>query len=215
MWYNSYMHPIQKKLLQIASLNDIDTIRQTDLVVMVGCEHPSQIAHHKEQLIKHGQLVRKEGRLVPALSTAEGLLTIPVLGEADCGEATKYADGQIIDNLVVSPSMMKVKHPDRVYALIAKGDSMNRAAIKGKTICNDDYVIVEKDTTYTPKDGEIVVSNVGGLANIKRFKRDVANSRIVLLPDSDRQDYAPIFIHEDDDYSIEGRVVDVIKGVSQ
>lgn len=208
------MHWIQEKLLQIASLNDIDDLRLVDLVEMVGCEHPSQIKHHKQQLINKEKLVRKGERLVPALETKQSLLTIPVLGEADCGEATRYADGRIVDNLAVSPSVLKTKFTERMYALLARGDSMNRAKVNDKTIEDGDYIVIEKKDDYTPKDGDIVVSIIAGLANIKRLRRDNVNQRVLLLSESYRQeDFAPIIISEQDDFVVDGRVVDVIKGV--
>lgn len=70
-----------------------------------------------------------------------------------------------------------------------------------------------KIDTYTPKDGNIVVSTIGGLANIKRFWRDIADNRIVLLPESLRSGFAPIIIDENDNYIVQGKVVDVVKGV--
>lgn len=209
------MNLIQQKLLDIAKLEDISKLRRVDLVEMVGCEYPSQITHHLGQLVKHGDLVRKNGRLVPALVSGAGLVRIPVMGEADCGEATKFADGQIMDNLMVSPSIVHVKKPDRVYALIARGDSMNMSDVRGKTIADGDYVIVEKIDGYAPQDGDVIVSNIGGLANIKRFRRDTANGRVLLLPESYKSGYSPVIIDENDDYTVEGRVVDVVKGVVQ
>lgn len=207
------MHQVQQKLLDIARLENIESMRRVDLVEMVNCEYPSQITHHMNQLVKRGDLVRKEGRLVPALRTVAGLVTIPIMGEADCGEATKYADGRIVDNLAVSPSVLKTKLTDRLYALIARGDSMNRAKVNGKNIENGDYIIIEKKDNYTPKDGDIVVSIIAGLANIKRLRRDNARQRVLLLPESYRSDFAPIIISEQDDFAVEGQVVDVIKGV--
>ena len=207
------MHQIQQKLLDIASLGDIESVRRVDLVEMVNCEYPSQITHHMNQLVKHGDLVRKGGKLVPALRTSSGLLTIPIMGEADCGEATKYADGRIVDNLAISPTVLKTKLTDRLYALIARGDSMNRAEVNGKTIENGDYIIIEKKDNYQPKDGDIVVSIIAGLANIKRLRHDNRQKRILLLPESHRTDFAPIIIDEKDDFAVDGQVVDVIKGV--
>jgi len=207
------MHQIQQKLLDIASLGDIESIRRVDLVEMVNCEYPSQITHHMNQLVKHGDLVRKGGKLVPALRTSSGLLTIPIMGEADCGEATKYADGRIVDNLSVSPTVLKTKLTDRLYALIARGDSMNRAEVNGKNIEDGDYIIIEKKDNYQPKDGDIVVSIIAGLANVKRLRHDNREKRILLLPESHRTDFAPIIIDERDDFAVDGQVVDVIKGV--
>ncbi len=207
------MHWIQEKILQIAATKNIDELKLVELVEMVGCQHASQIKHHKTQLIEKGRLVRSGGRLVPALATTKGLLTIPVLGEADCGEATRYASEWLVDSLVISPSMVMLKHPERAYALIAKGDSMNRAKVGDKFIENGDYIIVDKVDGYTPQDGDIVVSDIGGLANIKRFWRDPSNDRILLLPESTRSDFAPIIIDVNDDYSVQGKVVDVVKAV--
>ena len=207
------MNPIQQRLLDIARLNNIETIRRIDLVDMVGCEYPSQITHHLSQLVKRGDLVRKDGRLTPALTSGSGLIRIPVMGEADCGEATKFADGRIVDYLSVSPSILKVKEINNVYALIARGDSMNHATVNHKTIENNDYIIVEKKDAYEPGDGDIVVSDIGGLANVKRFKRD--QDRVILVSDSCRQnDFAPIVISEHDDYNILGRVVDIVKAIA-
>ena len=65
------------------------------------------------------------------------------------------------------------------------------------------------------EDNEIVVSIIGGLANIKRLRRDNANKRILLLSDSYRpDDFAPIIISENDDFQVDGKVVDVIKGIN-
>jgi len=205
------MNPIQQKLLDIAKLQDITKLRRIDLVEMVNCEYPSQITHHLNQLVKRGDLVRKDGRLVPALSTNAGLLRIPVMGEADCGEATKYADGRIVDNLAVSPSVLKPKLSDKLYALIARGDSMNQAVVEGKTIEDGDYIIVEKKDDYVPKDGGIIVSIIAVLANVKRLRRDNEQQRILLLSESRRQkDFAPIVISDQDDFSVDGKVVDIV-----
>lgn len=208
------MNPIQQTLLDIARLENIEEIRRVDLLNRVGCEYPSQITHHLMQLIKRGDLVRRDGRLMPALSTPQGLVRIPVMGEADCGEATRFADGRVLDTLAVSPTLLSVKNPSTAYALIARGDSMNNAKVNGKFIEDGDYVIVQKVDGYMPQDGEIVVSIIGGLANIKKFVRDTIHERLLLLSDSHRQkDYAPIIVSEDDEFQVEARVVDVIKGV--
>lgn len=209
------MNPIQQRLLDIARVENIADIRRIDLVSRVGCDYPSQITHHINQLIKKGELVRRGHRLVPALSTPQGLIRIPVMGEADCGEATRYADGRVLDTLSISPSLLSISDFSTVYALIARGDSMNRAKVNGKFIENGDYVLAEKTNDYIPRNNDIVVSIIGGLANIKRFVKDSAHNRLLLLSDSHRQqDYSPIIISEDDDFQIEARVVDVVKGIS-
>lgn len=195
--------------MDLARAHDIKSMRRIDLKELVGCEYPSQITHHLNQLLKRGDLVSREGRYVPSLRTNTGFYAVPVMGEADCGEATKFADGRIVDNIIVSPSIVKNKNISKIYALVARGDSMNNASIGDAVIEDGDFVLVEKTDSYEPRSKEIIVSIIGGLANIKRFQRE--NDRIVLKPDSIRDDYFPIFIDESDDFAIEGRVVGVIK----
>lgn len=209
------MHWIQATLLDLAKAHDIAGMRRAELVRLVGCRYQSQIDHHLRRLLSAGALVEKDGRFVPAITSGAGLLRIPIMGEADCGEATKFADGRVVDYLTVSPSVINTKNTNSIYALVAKGNSMDNADVSGKTISDGDYVIVQRKNAYEPGDGEIIVSDVGGLVNVKRFRRDSANNRIVLVSDSHRQqDFTPIIISEFDDYSILGKVVDVIKGVN-
>ena len=48
------------------------------------------------------------------------------------------------------------------------------------------------------------------MASIKKYKLDSKNERIALLSES-TQNMNPIFIHQDDDFRINGKVIDVIK----
>lgn len=203
------MNKIQQKILDLARVHDIKSMRRVDLVELTKCEYPSQITHHMNQLIKRGDLVLSNGKLVPSIKLNSGFFSIPVLGEADCGEATKYADGSVVDNLIVSPSLISSKHPERLYSLIARGDSMNAQVFRGKLMEDGDFLIVEKIDGYEPSNGDVVVSNIGGLANVKAFKRE--NERIVLLPNSTQPNFFPIFIDINDEFIVEGKVVDIIK----
>jgi SOS-response transcriptional repressor LexA len=86
---------------------------------------------------------------------------------------------------------------------------MNRAEIKGKRIENGDYVIVngeDKDAN----NNNIVVVIIDNKATIKRFINDRKNGQIVLKADSSF-DYEPIYLHQDDDFSISGKVICIIK----
>jgi SOS-response transcriptional repressor LexA len=86
---------------------------------------------------------------------------------------------------------------------------MNRSLIDGKRIEDGDYVIIDGDAR-SPAEGDIVLSVIDGLANLKRFHLDKQNKQIALVSDS-TQDFPPIYIHEDDDFFINGKVVQVIK----
>ncbi|MEK7599903.1 MAG: S24 family peptidase [Patescibacteria group bacterium] len=209
------MHKIQKKLLSLASLEDISKLTYREIASRIGCGYASQVKHHLEQLKKRGQIVqRADGSIVVLPSSAYAVTSLPILGEADCGEATSLATDQIQGYLSLSPSIMpKRLRNTPMYALKARGRSMNKASINGKSIDDGDYVIIEKLNPYVPLDGDYVVSIIEGLANIKKFSVDRNNHRIVLLPES-HDDFPPIIIAEEDlhYYQIAGRVVDVVKG---
>lgn len=140
---------------------------------------------------------------------------LPILGEADCGEATTYASDRIEGYLRLSPSLLPKAPLKRLYALRARGNSMNMADVGGNAIDDGDYVIVEKRDLYVPENDEIVVSVIDGMANIKCFRRDHVNHRVILLSQS-TYPYPPIIIANQDleQYLPIGKVVSVIKGIS-
>ncbi len=86
---------------------------------------------------------------------------------------------------------------------------MNRADIDGRRIEDGDLVIVD-GRRKSPNHGDIVVAIVDNKATIKRFFDDRENGQIVLKADSS-SDYDPIHLHPDDDFSINGKVVAVVK----
>ncbi len=86
---------------------------------------------------------------------------------------------------------------------------MNRAEVSGKHIEDGDYVIVDSENKDIHT-GEIVLTIIDNKATIKRIIDDRKNGQIVLMSDSSF-DYEPIFLHPDDDFSISGKVICVIK----
>lgn len=213
------MHEIQRSILALARLENVDDMSYRQIAERIGCNHASQVKHHLAQLMKYGYLVRNSsGQLlvVPKANKDDSnLLTIPIMGEADCGEATRFATDEMSGYLTVSPSIIGTSDLKGLYALRAKGNSMNNARIaKSKAIEDGDYVLVAKAGESSVYDGDYVVSNIQGLANIKRLKIDKHNNRVVLYPES-FEDYDPIIISEDDldSFKIMGKVIDVIKRV--
>jgi len=60
------------------------------------------------------------------------------------------------------------------------------------------------------KTGDIVVAVIDGLATIKKLRNDKAHSRIVLEAVSTKK-YLPIYVHEEDDFQLSGKVAGIIK----
>lgn len=207
------MHPIQNSVLQILENKGFLPLQLREIARLVGEEHPQKIKHHLQQLEKRGlikidlkkMIISKKERK----AVGEGqFISLPILGFANCGEATFFARDNIEGILKVSKNLLwKIK--EDLFVLKASGDSMNKAAIHGKHIENGDYVVVD-GSNKEPQNKEYIVSLINGCANIKKFIRDTENNQIVLISDS-TQDYPPIFIHADDDYAVAGKVIQVIK----
>ncbi|MGK2896200.1 MAG: LexA family protein, partial [Candidatus Saccharimonadales bacterium] len=77
------------------------------------------------------------------------LLRIPVLGSANAGPATLYADGRVTGYLRLSETLLpKSISRKALYALKVVGQSMNRAKIGAQKLPADDgdYIIADGST---------------------------------------------------------------------
>jgi len=214
------MHIIQEKILNLARERNIAGLALRKIGELVGVpDSPQKIKHHLDKLIEKGLLLsRADGKELraakPGLDKKTKIISLPIVGSANCGEALTFADEQIEGYLKVTPRILPPRFANRVkdlYVLKAIGNSMNRANINGKNIENGDYALIDR-TVNKPINGEYVVSVIDGLSNIKRFHFDAKNRQIILVSES-TQDLPPIYIHESDktDYLICGKVVDVFK----
>lgn len=184
-------------------------------------ESPQKIKHHLLQLQKKGFLGidRAKGVMERTSMTpgwAKGLLTktsqlfsIPIVGTANCGPAEIFAEQNLQGFLRVSSKLVGRARPKGLYAIKTDGYSMNRAEVNGKQIDDGDYVIVDGENK-TARNGDIVVAIIDNKATIKRIIFDKTNDQIVLRADSSF-DYDPIYLHTDDDFTLSGKVVGVIK----
>ena len=209
------MHKTQEKLLQLVKTKNLGKLTLREIGALVGEEkYPQKVKHHLSQLEKKGfiRLDKQKGiieRSKAGLIKQTKIMSVPILGTANCGPATFYTENNHQGYLKISSKLLNKKK--NIFALQADGPSMNRANIQGKAIEDGDYLIIDSDTR-TPEDGDIVVSVFDDVANRKKFKWDKENNRIILVSESS-QNFPPIIIHEEDDYHIMGKVVQVVKGV--
>ena len=134
-------------------------------------------------------------------------ISIPLVGSANCGPAELLAEENIEGHLTVKKSM--VPRVSGIFALRASGHSLNRANVKGKTIEDGDYVLIDSEDRSI-KDGDYVLSIIGGAANLKKYKFDKKKDQIILSSESS-ESFKPIIILPGDDFAINGKVVGVIK----
>lgn len=217
------MHLIQQELLELSRKKNLATISLRDMAKAIKRpqESPQKIKHHLLQLQKKGFLSidRAKGMMGRASSApdwAKGLLdkptrlfSIPIIGTANCGPATIFAEQNFRGFLRISSRLIGRSRPTGLYAIKADGASMNRAELDGKRIEDGDYVIVDSNDTDV-KSGNVVLAIIDNKATVKRLIDDRTNGQIVLVADSSF-DYEPIYLHPEDDFDISGKVICVIK----
>lgn len=207
------MHIIQKQILELAKTKNVLEMGFRPLGREIGVKSPQLIKHHLTQLQKQG-LIKPKTRsdvrqfLDYSSSLQPSFVDIPVVGAANCGPATLLADEHIEQYITVSENLLKKR--GNIFALVAKGDSMNEAQVNGENIEDNDYVIIDGDQRE-PRPGDYILSVISNCANIKEFAR-TSDGNIALLSKSKTR-YAPIYISAEDDFIVNGKVVQVIKGM--
>lgn len=208
------MHILQKQLLQLSYSHNLGGLTLSQIGDLVGGnQHRQTIKYHLEQLEKDGYITwDRENNLITRITNGNvvdrNFFAIPILGAADCGPATMYADENIEGYLKISNKLLNPKRS--LYALRAVGSSMDKAQVNTKTIDDGDYVIVDSELR-NPMTGEYVVSVIDGVCNVKKYFEDRVNNQVVLMSESTKN-FPPIFVHpEDKDYLVTGKVVEVIK----
>lgn len=204
------MHKVQEKLLAIAKTDNIQRYSLSELAEKVGAKSPQIVKYHLDILKAKGFML--SGGVKENIGSAFELVSIPIVGSANCGPADIFADERVEGHLKISSKLLQTNNRTALFALRAKGMSMNRAKVRGEPINDGDYVVVDSKS-FQPSQGDYVVAVVDGMANIKKFYPDPLNSQVALISES-TEDFAPIFLHEEDqaDAVIAGRVVQVISG---
>lgn len=208
------MHIIQQKLLRLVETYNLGNMPFRDIGRLIDEEHPQIIKHHLEQLEKR-ELIdwNREKKVITKINRGvvsnNDFVIIPILGSANCGDATIFADERIEGHLKVSTKLLKNKSD--VFAIKAAGSSMNQANIDGKTIEDGDYVIIDmKDKDINNND--YVLSVIDDVANIKKITFDPDHNQIILSSESTNA-YPPIYLHRSEltKYLANGKVIQVIK----
>lgn len=211
---------LQTRIMQLAETRDLSKLTYREIASYVGVPHPYSVQQAMNRLVEKGRLAKNRSTGAVMISNRDSdagsrpLLSIPVLGGVNCGQATEIAEDRPSGFLTISPSTANIRKPSETYALIAKGDSMTAAHINGKSVADGDYVIVQKSNWGNANEGDYVVSRFDNMNNLKKLRIDKQNSRVVLLSES-LDGYPPIIIDEQDmEYcAIEGVAIDVVKGV--
>jgi repressor LexA len=217
------VHPVQRKLLELARSTNLSQLTLREIAAKIGLpgDSPQKVKHHLQQLQKKGLLLidRSAGTTSrpaakPTFSkgltnASSSLFAIPIVGTANCGPATLFAEQNFEGILRVSSRLIDRSRPTGLYAVKADGSSMNRAQVGGRTIEDGDYVVIDANDKSV-RTNDVVLAIIDNKATIKRFIDDRANGQLVLTADSSFE-YEPIHLHPEDDFSINGKAIAVVK----
>ncbi len=150
--------------------------------------------------------VLEEKRYIQRFSKARGIrlldndienfVEIPLVGNANCGQALCFADNHIEEYINISKKFIR-KDKEDYFFVKAVGDSMDKEHIN-----DSDYVLVRK--TQDVKNGDNILAVINGLGTIKKIKKE--NNASALFPSSTNPKHQPIFLHPDDEAFICGKV---------
>jgi SOS-response transcriptional repressor LexA len=170
------------------------------------------IAIYLDRLEESGFVRRNpETKIIEIINhSKKTFIDVPIYGSANCGVASIFADEYFQGTLKISKNILGC-NTENIFAVQASGESMNDYQLKGKSIDDKDYVLVDSKYKPSPGDNNIpVLAVIDGLATIKLL-RYLENNKIGLFPQSKNKKFLPIYLTPDDDLIINGKVIDVLK----
>jgi len=135
--------------------------------------------------------------------------SIPILGTANAGSPTFFAEQNVEGYLKISRRLIARKITEFIFAIEVFGDSMDQAEIHNKKIGNGDYVLVDSHHKDY-RNGDKVLATIDGLATIKNFFK-IDRETIGLFPQSSNKIHKPIYLTPEDNFVINGKIIDVLK----
>ncbi len=182
--------PTIEELKEFLEQNDWGTIKSLN-----------SITQYLDALESAGKIRRVRKKRGVSLTESADTVSVPVLpNPVACGAPTNLIEERATEHRTLSRRL--VRAPEHTYLFRATGDSMNRAGIE-----EGDFVLVE--ATQDIKDSDIVLATLDGCGTLKELKR--GKNTITLLPRSSNPIHQPIYLHEDDDFLINGKVVEILK----
>jgi len=165
------------------------------------------VLYHLRRLELLGLISRTKDSRGITLKELISFSSIPVLGVANAGyplaAAKEEGLGEIrLDNRIA-------KNNNNLFAVKIDGDSMNKQKIYNigmNTDCtleNGNYAIIDKNANYG--EGDVVLAIIDNAATIKVLK--YSDDYILLMPNSTNPIHNPIYIMDNEELFINGKVI--------
>ncbi|HEY0015070.1 MAG TPA: transcriptional repressor LexA [Longimicrobium sp.] len=165
-----------------------------------GIKSTKTVSEHLQSLADKGFIERDASRSrgvkILGMNLAPGALNVPVYGRIAAGIPALLRE----DVTAEFELDRKLVGSSDAFMLEVKGDSMQAMGI-----LPGDYVIVEPADEGDIQNGDVVAARIDGDATVKRY---FANGGQVVLEPANTS-YAPILVHEHNDFAILGRVTGI------
>jgi len=183
--------------------NDYPSMRTLGKIMDI--KSPNGVKRHIDALIKKEYIVTDKNKYL--IKPDDGkYIDVQVLGYANAGLPIAIAEENPIGTITLHLDDYKNKKSQDYFALIIEGDSMNMQKINNKYLKNNSYAIIKKEQHF--KNGDTILAVINNVATVKNIV--IKDDMIVLYPNSDNNIYREIYISKDDDFFINGKVVDVL-----
>ena len=165
-----------------------------------GIKSTKTVSEHLQSLADKGFIERDASRSrgvkILGMNLAPGVLNVPMYGRIAAGVPALMRE----DVRETFELDRKLVGSADAFMLEVKGDSMEAMGIH-----SGDWVIVEPADENDLVNGDVVAARVDGDATVKRY---FANGGQVVLEPAN-PDYAPVLVHEQNDFTVLGRVTGV------
>jgi repressor LexA len=167
-----------------------------------GIKSTKTVSEHLQALADKGYIERDASRSrgvkIIDLNLQPATVAVPFYGKIAAGRPALLREH--VDRQFALDSEL-LGSPDSFF-LQAKGNSM-----EGLGLLDRDMVLVEPTEVADLQDGDVVAARIDGEATIKRYY--ARDGKVVLEPAN--TDYAPILVHEHDDFTVLGRVAGLFR----
>ena len=167
-----------------------------------GIKSTKTVSEHLQSLADKGHIERDASRSrgvkILGMNLYPQVLSVPQYGAVAAGPPTLDRDA-VTDTFEID---RKLVGSADAFFLQVSGDSM-----EGMGILDGDLVVVEPADPDEVEDGQIVAARLDGESTVKRYF--AKGGQVVLEPAN--TDYAPILVHEHEDFTLLGRVTGLFR----
>jgi repressor LexA len=166
------------------------------------------VVQYLEALEKKGKIKRSSEargiKIIKEFQNGERFVKVPLVGYSDAGTNISFKFEDTKGSIQIDKEL--IPEYKKLYALQMKSDALNKQRIKHIRIAKNNYLIISRQEEIY--DGESIVAEIDGeiiARNIRRYA-----NQIILYPNSDNPIYKPIYLHEDSEELIRGKIISVL-----